>query len=634
MRRGAPTGSFLWPHDLVEIEGSGSFGYFMSLRGGSYVSIRDLIAAPPKRVELDLARRARICSQLAESFLELHASGFCYQDINFGNIFFEPDSARILICDNDNVNIDGADASIYGTRKFMAPEVVRREKLPSSRTDLYSMAVLFFYTLLGWHPLDGKREHDIALMDAGAENMLYGLEPLFLFDPANDANGPVPGYHDAIVARWRSLPAPLRALFIRAFTRGLHDPSARVLETQWRTALARVPGAVHQCAECGFEHVAELRGGKANAHFGCLACARPMTPPYFLMIGQRSERLAVGDQIGGGLGRVEVHPTRPDVLGLRNLSQGDLARRRAGRHAPPGAARQDGAPAARHSRRFRRQERDRRRRGEAGMSLWRIGGASVRGPAHIRGGKPNQDSIAWMPQAGTGSRIVAAVSDGHGAAPHFRSDLGSAFAVEAASEVLAWDLDESESDEFEGGLVGEIARSWRAKVEAHLAAEPLEAVNGSAYIPYGATLLAAGATEEQLIALQIGDGDLLIGYPDGRIERPLASDEGLVGEQTYSLCLGRCRAAFPARHLLAKRGQAAAGLRHAFDRRRLEILPRRRTPSPARSPRCATSRFENWERTLAALPGWLNDVTTQGSGDDSTLCLALRGAASEEKQGD
>ena len=321
VRRGAPTGSFLWPHDLVEIEGSGSFGYFMSLRGSSYVSIRDLIAAPPKRVELDLARRARICSQLAESFLELHASGFCYQDINFGNIFFEPDSARILICDNDNVNIDGADASIYGTRKFMAPEVVRREKLPSSRTDLYSMAVLFFYTLLGWHPLDGKREHDIALMDAGAENMLYGLEPLFLFDPANDANGPVPGYHDAIVARWQSLPAPLRALFVRAFTRGLHDPSARVLETQWRTALGRVSGAVHQCAECGFEHVAELRGGKASAHFGCLACARPMTPPYFLMTGQRSERLAVGDQIGGGLGRVEVHPTRPDVLGLRNLSQ-------------------------------------------------------------------------------------------------------------------------------------------------------------------------------------------------------------------------------------------------------------------------------------------------------------------------
>ncbi len=267
------------------------------------------------------------------------------------------------------------------------------------------------------------------------------------------------------------------------------------------------------------------------------------------------------------------------------------------------------------------------------MSEWRIGGASVRGPAHIRGGKPNQDSIAWLPQGGTGARIVAAVSDGHGAAPHFRSDLGSAFAVAAASEVLAWDLDEPESDEFEGGLVGEIARAWRAKVEAHLAAEPLETANGASFIPYGATLLAAGATEEQLIALQIGDGDLLIGYPDGRIERPLASDEGLVGEQTYSLCQGDAEQRFrlaifwrsedkplPDFLMLATDGVSKSFRDDALFTAAIASL--------------RGLAFENWERTLSALPGWLSDVTTQGSGDDSTLCLALRGAAGDDKRGD
>ncbi|MGE0178941.1 MAG: hypothetical protein AB7O91_03860 [Sphingomonas sp.] len=321
VRRGAPTNHFLWPFDLVEIADSGSFGYFMPLRGHEFVSIRDLIAAPPKRVEIDLGKRAKICGQLAEGFLELHAGGFCYQDINFGNIFFDPATARILICDNDNVNIDGADASIYGTRKFMAPEVVRREVLPNSRTDLYSMSVLFFYTLLGWHPLDGKREHEITLMDANAEHLLYGAEPLFIFDPNNDANGPVAGYHDAIVARWRSLPTTLRNLFTRAFTKGLVDPGARVLETQWRTALRRVEGAVHQCDQCGFEHVADLRRGKASARHECLACGTAMVPPLFLVGDARAERLAVGDQVRGGAGRVEVHPTRPELIGLRNYSQ-------------------------------------------------------------------------------------------------------------------------------------------------------------------------------------------------------------------------------------------------------------------------------------------------------------------------
>ena len=48
VRRGAPTEDFLWPLDLVDVRGSGSFGYVMPRRGGNYVSIRDLIA-PPRR---------------------------------------------------------------------------------------------------------------------------------------------------------------------------------------------------------------------------------------------------------------------------------------------------------------------------------------------------------------------------------------------------------------------------------------------------------------------------------------------------------------------------------------------------------------------------------------------------------
>jgi hypothetical protein len=34
--------------------------------------------------------------------------------------------------------------------------VVRRQALPSTKTDLYSMAVLFFYMIFNWHPLDAS----------------------------------------------------------------------------------------------------------------------------------------------------------------------------------------------------------------------------------------------------------------------------------------------------------------------------------------------------------------------------------------------------------------------------------------------------------------------------------------------
>lgn len=328
IRRGAPTDSFLWPLDLVDAAGSGSFGYVMPLRPARFVGIRDLIAPPPRRIELTLAQRAAVCLHIANCFHELHASGFCYQDINFGNFFLDPKTAEVLICDNDNVAVDGAEASIYGTRKFMAPEVVRRETLPSSRTDLFSMAVLFFYVLLGWHPLDGRREAETRVLDADAEMRLYGTEPCFLFDPDCDANGPVQGLHDAIVARWESFGEPLRRLFVQSFTRGLLDPRARVLETEWRAALQAVIDARIACGSCGYEHVAKLGGGDTAAEARCRACDAELPAPLLLRIGRRAFTLTPGrtlDQaaIGGGSGEgalLESHPSRADILGLRNLS--------------------------------------------------------------------------------------------------------------------------------------------------------------------------------------------------------------------------------------------------------------------------------------------------------------------------
>lgn len=327
IRRGAPTNDFLWPLDLVDIPGTGSFGYVMPLRAESFRSIRDVIAPPPQRLELSLAQRAHVCLQISNAFLELHAGGFCYQDINFGNIFLDPHTARILICDNDNVNIDGAEASIYGARKFMAPEVVRRERLPDSRTDLFSMAVLFFYTLLGWHPLDGRREYAATVLDANTENRLYGTQPLFLFDPNDDSNGPVSGFHDPIVARWNSLGAPLRALFVRSFGAGLNDPSARVLETEWRAPLQMLIDTAFGCAVCGYEHSAEWRGEVLAAPYACAACGGSCAAPDALRVGRRVFSLSAGrklsaDALGAAnAASVEPHPTRPELLGLCNRGQ-------------------------------------------------------------------------------------------------------------------------------------------------------------------------------------------------------------------------------------------------------------------------------------------------------------------------
>ncbi len=330
VERGAPDPRFLWPLEMVSIPGHASFGYVMPLRQAEYVGMRELIAPPPQRVELTLAQRARVSRHVAHCFLQLHASGFCYQDINFGNIFLHPQQADILVCDNDNVNIDGAPASIYGTRKFMAPEVVRRETLPCTKTDLFSMAVMFFYVMFGWHPLDGRREAEIRILDADAENRLYGTEPVFIFDDVNSANGPLEGMHDALVYRWQSLNPALRSLFSRSFTTGLFNPQLRIHEHEWRSVFDAIPAAVYQCAECGYENIAQLDDQGNRTDVLCGYCRRDPGMAALMQMGRRILVLQAGatlaqrdvDDSGADapLARVEAHPEHQHVLGLRNLS--------------------------------------------------------------------------------------------------------------------------------------------------------------------------------------------------------------------------------------------------------------------------------------------------------------------------
>ena len=197
------------------------------------------------------------------------------------------------------------------------------------------MAVLFFYVLIGWHPLDGKREAAIQVMDAAAEQVLYGTNPLFMFDPADDSNGPVPGQHEPIIARWNILSPALRNLFVRSFTTGLHHPLSRVLESEWRNAFATMIDSVVPCQACGWEHATQGPvAQRADRTRTCMACGVELTELPTLTIGRstivlfpnrrieaRHLRLGGKTDPASIVATVEVHPAKPGILGLRNMSQ-------------------------------------------------------------------------------------------------------------------------------------------------------------------------------------------------------------------------------------------------------------------------------------------------------------------------
>jgi hypothetical protein len=209
-----------------------------------------------------------------------------------------------------------------------------RRALPSTKTDLFSMAVLFFYILHGWHPLDGKREAEIQIMDSSAEVSLYGSDPVFMFDPSNASNGPVQGLHEPIVARWNSLTPTLRTLFVRSFTTGLRQPGERILEPEWRAAFARMVDAIVPCRSCGFEQALYLdSGGQSLAPHACVACGTPIAKPPVLLFGREIVVLTPGGRVAlrhlnpdrsldfsnhGAV--IEAHPDKPNIWGLRNLT--------------------------------------------------------------------------------------------------------------------------------------------------------------------------------------------------------------------------------------------------------------------------------------------------------------------------
>lgn len=324
VERGAPDDRFLWPSDIVKHDTESGFGYVMPLRPDGHAGLSDLLTG---KIDATFSVVCRLAVELSDAFLRLHTEGLCYRDISFSNVFFDPHSGRPLICDNDNVGVDGASMTgVLGTRRFMAPEIVRRDATPSARTDLYSLSVLLFYILVMGHPLLGRRELEFECWDDNAESELFGRRPLFVFDPADDSNSPAPDLHDAVVRYWDLYPSFIRELFVQAFTRGLHDPvNGRVRESIWRSNLARLRDTLHRCRGCGKENFVELGGPVPT----CWFCNRPVRDSLWLDVGRTRLGLAAGTELAAHqlrgnydydtvLGTVIAHPTKVGLLGLRN----------------------------------------------------------------------------------------------------------------------------------------------------------------------------------------------------------------------------------------------------------------------------------------------------------------------------
>lgn len=338
VRKGAPSGRFLWPQDLVISPSISGFGYVMPLRGSNFRGIIDLMRG---RIAPSFKALATAGFQLADSFLQLHARGYSYCDISFGNVFFDPVSGDVQICDCDNVVVTGSAVGVVGTPRFMAPEIVRGEARPNAQTDQFSLAVLLFYMFVMHHPLFGAKEAAVKCLDSPALTKLCGTEPLFVFHPTDRSNAPDPTYQGIALAYWPLLPKFIQDMFAQSFTLGLHDTGRRIVDSKWKEAMIRLRDSIVYCANCSSDpkdptqNFCDIDAATANngAPGKCFNCRRPLVLPPRLQLSTSTVMLNHDTLLfphhtdssrifdfATPTAMVNKHPTLANVWGLRNAS--------------------------------------------------------------------------------------------------------------------------------------------------------------------------------------------------------------------------------------------------------------------------------------------------------------------------
>ena len=324
--KGKPDSSFLWPMDLIS-QSDGSLGYIMELRPPEFKSIVDLMK---RKAEPNFYNLCKVAFNLTKGYQKLHGMGYSYRDISFGNLFFNPDNGEVLICDNDNVSINGKDdSSVYGTPRFMAPEIVVGKAKPSRNTDLFSLAVLLFYIFMLNHPLEGKLEANIKCMDIFAMNQLFGTNPIFIFDPDDKSNRPLRGYQDNAIIYWDLYPQQLKDLFTQAFTIGLKSPARRVTENKWLETFANIMSEIIICPNCGAEIFLDENKENLGVAHTCWNCQSSVAVPASIVIGKNrvvinkdtklyQHHINSNGDMDTVIGSISINPNNPNLWGIRN----------------------------------------------------------------------------------------------------------------------------------------------------------------------------------------------------------------------------------------------------------------------------------------------------------------------------
>ena len=333
---GTPSDKFLWPKFLTE-KSEGSFGYVMDLRPSGYNEFAEFLVA--KKVFFDShAAQINAALNITEAFRDLHRKGYSYQDLNDGNFFINAKTGDVLVCDNDNVAPNGENLGIKGKARYMAPEIVRNISKPDKYSDYFSLSVILFELMFFSHPLEGERLVKHPCLTEDLELLLYGKEPIFIFDPENAMNRPVQGIHNNAIRYWSVYPEYLRDKFRKAFSYKAMNSGdldvarrERIMDNDWRKTFISLRSGIIRCPRCSEEIMLNIGAdtkcpnpkcgnvvGKTHSLSFMGGKYRIPVYPGIEVLGCMTDDM--GDDRTKRTGFISTHPQKPGVLGIRNDS--------------------------------------------------------------------------------------------------------------------------------------------------------------------------------------------------------------------------------------------------------------------------------------------------------------------------
>lgn len=280
-----PLKSFVGPIDedsLIDLPQSQSFGYIMEL-----VDTKSFLQVPQlwhRDRYPDALTICKACINIADFFRSVHFKGWCYKDINEGNIYINNKTGDIRVIDCDNINVQ-ARKTIKGTDGYMAPEVYVTS-MPDIYTDYFSMAVLFYRLIVGGYPMDGKQTRqyllDKNLSMQEAASTIYGSEALFAFDPRNNSNeirnlvDPLNPYlYELQTKKWDRLPIEIKEMFCKTFSTGLANTNRnrRATDKDWKMLFETLKDTGLVKCKCG-----KWNFGDKKIEVECNFCKAKLSP--------------------------------------------------------------------------------------------------------------------------------------------------------------------------------------------------------------------------------------------------------------------------------------------------------------------------------------------------------------------